>query len=197
MTDTATNTSMGQSAPVRVLGIGGSLRPGSRSLGVLRTALALAEGAGACSVLADVRTLQLPVYDPGLPLDAYPPSLPWLLQEVRAAEAYILCSPTYHGTVSSAVKNVLDALDFLGQDRPPYLGGKVVGLIALGGDPANTLNSLHHATRALNGLTAPRVVGVTGAALDSTTGEVLSGRALERLQRMVGEVMDLTRRLRD
>jgi FMN reductase len=166
-------------------------------LRLLKAALRLAETAGAATVLADVRALGLPVFNDEWPLEAYPPTLAWLLDEVRAADAYLICSPTYHGTVSGAVKNVLDALNLLGDDTPPYLGGKVVGLLALGGGSAtNVINSLYHAVRALNGLAAPTAVTLPDSVLDPHTGEIVDAAAGRRLTRLVDDVLGLTARLR-
>lgn len=58
--------------PVRVLGIGGSMREGSMSLVLLKCALNLAASAGAETSLADVRALNLPMYNSDVPLDAHP-----------------------------------------------------------------------------------------------------------------------------
>lgn len=182
--------------PLRILGIGGSTRQESQSLQVLKAALALAEEAGAQTVVADVRELSLPLYNPEWPLDAYPESLAWLLQEARAADAYILCSPTYHGTITGSLKNVLDALEFLGSDTPPYFGGKVVGLVALGGGAHNVLNSLQHTARALNGLVVPIVVAVSSATLDPDTGRLNDAAVSRRLQAMIAQMLDLAHRLK-
>ncbi len=183
--------------PIRILGIGGSTRQNSTSLALLKAALDLAEQAGAQTVLADVRALGLPIYNPDHPLGDYPATLTWLLDEVRAADAYLLCSPTYHGTVAGGVKNALDALNFLGNAAPPYFGGKVVGLLALGGAGAtNVINSLHHATRALNGLTAPTTAIVASAALDPNDGTLRDTAAEQRLRQLAAEVITLTERLR-
>lgn len=183
-------------APVRILGIGGSTRRGSISLALLKATLGLAEEAGAQTVLADVRALDLPMYDDDRPLDDYPATLRWLLDEVRAADAYLICSPTYHGTVAGGVKNALDLLNFLWNADPPYFGGKVVGLLALGGAGAtNVINSLHHATRAMNGLTAPTTAIVGTAALDPEHCTLRDEHAERRLRQLATEVITLTRRL--
>ncbi len=180
-------------ANLRILGIGGSARRGSRSLSALRAALGVAEASGAQTVLADVRDLDLPVYDSDKALEEYPHTLRRLLDEVRAADAYILCSPTYHGTIAGGVKNVLDALNFLAADTPPYFGGKVVGLRALGGESAtHVIDALHHATRALNGLSTPTVVTVPGSALDPESGALHDPVTRERLQTMVDQMIVLT-----
>lgn len=183
------------SKSIRILGIGGSTRHGSKSLVLLQNALRVAEAAGASVTLADVRELRLPVYDDDLPLDAYPATLSQLLTAAREADAIILCSPTYHGTVSGAVKNALDALNFLFDDDPPYFAGKPVGLMAMGGGgAANVLTNLHHATRALNGLTIPTTVIAGGSAIRD--GEVSDENVQRRLQWMVDELLDLAVRLR-
>jgi FMN reductase len=180
---------------LRVLGIGGSTRRESKSLILLRSALRASEEAGAAVTLCDVRTLDLPIYDGDRPLEGYPPSLHELLALARAADAFIFCSPTYHGTVSVAVKNVLDALGYLHANDPPYLAGKPVALMALGdGGAANVLNSLHHATRALNGLTIPTTVIAHGSAIRE--GEISDEAVRRHLFQMVHELLDLAVRLR-
>jgi FMN reductase len=184
------------SAPIRILGIGGSTRRGSLSLALLKATLGLAEAAGARTVLADVRELDLPLYSDDRPLDEYPATLRWLLDEVRAADAYLLCSPTYHGTVAGGVKNALDALNFLWDAEPPYFGGKVVGLLALGGAGAtNVINALHHTTRAMNGLTSPTTAIIGESALDPERCTLRDENAERRLRQLATEIIALTRRL--
>ena len=184
-----------EAAPIRVLGIGGSTRQGSKSLVLLKGALREVEETGARVTIADVRALDLPIYDDDRPLEDYPQSLADLLAAARGADAFMFCSPTYHGTVSGAVKNVLDALNFLVDDTPRYLGGKPVALLALGGGgAANVLNSLYHATRALNGLTIPTTVTASGGAIRE--GEVIDEAVRRRLHALAHELLDLTARLR-
>ena len=182
-------------APLRVLGIGGSTRADSRSLILLRHALRVAETAGAGVALGDVRRLALPMYDDDLPLDGYPPSLRQLLDSAREADAFIFCSPTYHGTISGAVKNAFDCLNFLVDDTPRYLQGKPIALMALGGgSAANVITALDHSARGLNGLVLPTTVIVSGSAVQD--GEVADGRVGQRVQAMVDELLDVTTRLR-
>jgi FMN reductase len=182
-------------SPIRILGIGGSTRQGSKSLTLLQTALRVAEDAGASTTLANVRELALPIFDDDLPREASPPALFQLIDDARAADAYVLCSPTYHGTVSGAVKNALDALNFMGDDDPPYFAGKAVALMALGGGgAANVLTSLHHTARALNGLTIPTVVISGGSAIRE--GAVTDEMVQRRVGWMIEELLDLAARLR-
>lgn len=185
---------------VRIVGIGGSTREGSKTLIVLKTALRLAEEAGAVTVLADVREMDLPIFDDDKPLSAYPPILSELVAEARIADAFLLASPTYHGTITGAVKNVLDALNFLSDDTPPYFAGKPVGLLALGGPGAvNTVNALYHSVRGLNGLSVPTTAAVPGGAVNPNAGpdgDVTDPGPRGRVAAVVNEVMDLASRLR-
>lgn len=177
--------------PIRLVGIGGSTRKGSHSLVALKAALRLAEEAGATTTLADVRELALPVYNADWQVADYPPSLAWLLDEVRASDGLILCSPTYHGSVTGAVKNVLDALDFMIDDTPSNLGGRPVGLMAYGGQSAvNVLNALHHTVRGLSGHATQTFVAVPGSAFNDRWTDVTEEGVLKRLGTMVGEVID-------
>lgn len=179
--------------PVRILGIGGDMSERSLSRSALQNALRIAEQAGATSVLADIRDLNLPLYNSDWPLAQYPESLGWLLAQARFADAFIICSPDYHFTVSGAVKNVLDTFNFL--EDQGYLGGKPVGLMATGVAVGNVVTALDHAVHDLNGLVVPTFAGIPSAAIDPATGSI-PAPAQERLATMVGEVIDLARRLR-
>ena len=181
---------------VRVLGIGGSTRAGSNSLKALRAVLSLAEEAGCEISLADIHTLELPLYNSDMALANYPRTTHWLLEEARNANAIVLCSPNYHGTLSGAVKNALDILDYLGSDNPPYFTGKPVGLVGLGGGAANVLNSLFHASRALNGFTVPNWVGLPHDAVDPESGKFRDAGNEKRAKAMVDQLVDMAKRMK-
>lgn len=191
-------TPVAASAPIRVLGIGGSTRQGSMSLLALNVALKVAGEQGASTSLAAVRDLDLPIYNGERHLSDYPASLHWLIDEVRAADAFIICSPTYHGTISGAVKNVLDSLEFLAGDQPRYLGGKAVALLGYGGASAmNVINSLYHTVRTLNSYVVPTVVILSRDQLDRDSVEITDANIRQRLATMVSEVIDLASLVRD
>ncbi len=187
----------GDAHRVRIVGIGGSTRMGSKSLIMLKTALRMADDEGAIAILADVRELALPLYDDDKPLEWYPESLARLLKACEAADAFIFSSPTYHGTVTGAVKNVLDCLNFLWNEEAPYLHGKPVGLMALGGPGSmNTINALHHSARGLNGISVPIAATIPGSGVDEASEEVIDKNGLTRMRATVSELIDLASRLR-
>jgi FMN reductase len=144
--------------PLRVVGIGGTLREGSTSLGALRRSLGAAEEAGAETELLDLRELRLPMYEPGRPLEDYGGNVRALVDAVREADALLVSTAAYHGTIAGVTKNALDFVQFLGKAERPYFDGKVVGLISTaGGDQAATnANTVH----ALRGIVAPLMVAI-------------------------------------
>lgn len=180
--------------PVRILGIGGSTREASNTLGVLQAVLALAEAEGATTTLAPVRELDLPVYNEDIPLGEQPAALHWLLEQVREADAFILASPTYHGTISGALKNVLDALHIRhGEDRT-YFDQRPVGLLAYGGPSApNVINALSHSVRGMRGLQVPTVVTVGRAGMDPSFTNIADESTRKRATQMVSEVIHFAR----
>src|SRR5438046_1003245 len=97
-----------------ILGLGGSLREGSSTGQALRIALAGAEPAGAATRLIDLAEYALPRFDGTYTLDGYTEperaAVNGLLERVAQADGLILASPTYHNTISSALKNALELL---------------------------------------------------------------------------------------
>jgi len=183
--------------PVRILGIGGTTSAKSWSLVPLQEALRKADAMGCETTLATVYDLNLPLLHTEWRLDDYPPTLAWLLDEVRRADGIIICSPTYHGTISGAIKNVLDLLIFLGRDIPPYLAGKPVGLMAYGGMTAmGVLHALTNCVRGLKGISMPTHVAVPEDSIDRETVRISSGKIDARLDLMVEELVSFAAQLR-
>jgi FMN reductase len=181
---------------LRVVGVGGTLREGSSSLGALR-ALAAAEEAGAEVELLDLRELGLPMYEPGKTLDDYGPEVRQFVEAVREADALILSTAAYHGTLAGVTKNALDFVQFLRRDERPYLEGRVVGLISTAGGyraAANTTDALVHVVHALRGVVAPQMVMIGGARRQADNeGNITdegSGRRLDRLGVLVVDMAE-------
>src|SRR5438874_10240716 len=92
--------------PLQVLAVVGSLNPTSVTRSVL---LHLAERlrADGCSVdVLDLEKEPLPLYNPDTAYDA--PGFDALQGRVERADVYVLGTPDYHGSISSAMKNFLD-----------------------------------------------------------------------------------------
>jgi FMN reductase len=148
--------------PIRVVGLGGSLRAASTSRTALQIALEGAAAAGADVELIWVRELGLPLYTAE---HAIPPGAQQFADTVHEADAMIWSSPTYHGSVSGAFKNALDWLILLAEQDPPYLSNKPVGLITTAGgvQGLQAVNSMEFIARALRGWSVPLVMPVAQA----------------------------------
>ena len=150
-----------------VVGLGGTVRPGSTSETALIKALAAAEAAGAETVLFGGAFLAgLPHYDPRLSADNAEQVR--LVDTVRRADGLIVSTPGYHGSISGLVKNALDCLEDLREDARPYLDGRAVGCIvtAAGAQAGgSTLAALRGIIHAMRGWPTPY-----GATLTSTGG---------------------------
>jgi NAD(P)H-dependent FMN reductase len=114
-----------------LLCLGGSLRAGSLSTSVLRSAAELARASGA---EADIFTVgDLPVLlEPGV-TQADDPRVARLGAAVDAASALLVMTPIYGGTPSGAVKNLLDTLHMFKNGDVGALAGKHVVVGAVGG----------------------------------------------------------------
>jgi FMN reductase len=184
---------------LRVVGVGGTLRENSASLGALRRALAAAGEAGAETELLDLRKLDLPMYEPGLALEEYGPGVGRLVEDLRGADAVLISTAAYHGTLAGVTKNALDFAQFLSGGDHPYFDGKVVGLISTAGGEqagANATGALVHLVHSLRGVVAPLMVPISKAwqradRFGDITDE-LYGRRLDGLGELV---VDLAGRL--
>jgi FMN reductase len=136
--------------PVRVVGLGGSLREESTSRTALQVALEGAAASGAGVELIWVRDLDLPLYTAE---HAPPPDAHRLAETVYNADALIWSCPTYHGSVSGSFKNALDWLILLAENDPPYLSNKPIGLVTTAGgvQGLQAVNTMDFIARALRG----------------------------------------------
>ncbi len=177
--------------PIRVLGIGGSLRQPSQSETALRMALRGAEEAGAVTELISADGLRLPLYpSPDMESD---PAVAALLAAARRADGLILASPAYHGTMSGALKNALDYLQYLADDDPPYLDGRAVGVLSTGdGTQAvvQTVDALRNVVHALRAWPTPIGVAVHEAHRALQRGTVSDEHVAAQLRAMGAQVAE-------
>jgi FMN reductase len=183
--------------PITILGLGGSLREGSTTELALQIALAGAQAEGARVAMLTPATMPLPLFDGTYGLDLYSAAerqaILSLLDAVRQAHGLIIASPTYHNSVSGAVKNMLDFLELLREDQPPRLEGKVVGLVTVqegtSGTGNNTLTTMLLAARALRAWVAPTMLSIPASrtAFD-IEGQPINASFTQRLQALGTEV---------
>lgn len=179
-----------QASDLRILGFGGTLRRGSRSLAALDKALEGAKSRGASTMRLDLRQLDLPFFRPGVPLSDYPMSVAEWVEAARQADGMIWSTGAYHGTLTGATKNALDFLEFLAVDG--YLDGLPVGLIAVSGGrmaAVRAIDAMVHSVHALRGTVIPLTVAI-GKSREAISPEgQVEDRALESRLHKLGQLL--------
>jgi FMN reductase len=178
----------------RIVGLGGTLRPGSSSEKALRYALGRAESMGAQVEILTGDAIDLPAYVAESP--ARTPKVSRLIETLRGAHGVIVSSPGYHGSVTGLVKNALDYIEFLRDDAPAYMEGRAVGLIACaqGWQAAvSTLTTLRGIVHALRGWPTPLGVAFNTSVSTFDENDTPSDQALSRqLDLLAAQVMEFS-----
>jgi FMN reductase len=179
----------------RVVGIGGSVDEHSQSDRVLRAVLSRTLELGAEVELFTGLDLDLPPYHTGAVL---PAGAAGYMAAIRRADAVVISSPGYHGTVSGLVKNALDYLEELRGDDRPYLDGRAVGLIAVarGWQAAvSTLSTLRQVAHALRGWPTPLGLAINSTVTRfETDGSTADAAAAASVRTQAEQVVDFARR---
>jgi FMN reductase len=167
-----------------VVGIGGSTNPDSVTNQLLDRCLSEVGVLGArTQSFTGVALAELPIYTG----ESNSSAGTALLDTVRRADCVIIATPGYHGGMSGLVKNALDHLDELRDDRRPYLDGRAVGVIvtAAGWQACGTaLVSVRSAIHALRGWPTP--FGVT---MNSVEQDVDDPRVAGAVRILAGQLM--------
>jgi FMN reductase len=136
-----------------VVGIGGTLRSNSSTERALRYCLAVVERQGGHTKLYCGKDLDLPMAAE-------------LVGALRDADAVVVASPGYHGSVSGLIKNALDYIEDLREDPRVYLDNTPWGCItcAYGWQASvGTLNHLRSIGHALRAWPTPLGVAINSA----------------------------------
>ncbi len=123
-------------ASIRVVGVCGSLNPTGKTRAALSAALE-----GSAEYEAETRLIELRDYElvffGSVSNDDYPEDVHRLRRELREAQGIILATPEYHGSLTGALKNMLDLMS------TEEFEGKIVGLIGVAGGQVGAINSLN------------------------------------------------------
>lgn len=170
-----------------VLGVAGSIRQGSYSTRSLKIALEYAKKQGAEVRLLDLNTVVLPLYDPSAPASK---EVEHTTEAIAWADAFILASPDYHGSMSGALKNFLDYFY-------EEFAGKAFGYIVASHEKGLTvMEQMRTAVRQCYGWSMPYGVSINGPQ-DLTGDEIRNTRLSNRLRMMARDLVVYGRLLRD
>ena len=158
---------------LKILGVASSMRESSYSTRVLKLALEKTEKRGAETKLLDLRELQLPMYHPE---QNSSPELDKVTEYVKWADAFVLASPDYHGSMSGVMKNFLD---FFWSD----FAGKTFGYICASHEKGLTvMDQMRTAVRQCNGWSMPYGISVNSDQDFDKQGNITSENILSRIE---------------
>ena len=157
-----------------VLGVAGSTRQGSYSTQALKIALEHAKKHGAEVRLLELNRILLPIYDPSAPVSK---EVERAAEAIAWADAFILASPDYHGSMSGALKNFLDHFY-------EEFAGKMFGYIVASHEKGLTvMDQMRTVVRQCYGWSMPYGVSVNGPQ-DFTSRELVNSKLSNRLGMM-------------
>jgi len=172
---------------LNVLGVAGSTRQSSYSTRALKIALEHAKKHGAEVRLLELNRTVLPLYDPSAPASK---EVEHAAEAIVWADAFILASPDYHGSMSGALKNFLDHFY-------EEFAGKVFGYIVASHEKGLTvMDQMRTAVRQCYGWSMPYGVSINGPQ-DFTSQETANTKLSSRLRMMARDLIVYGRLVRD
>ena len=172
-----------------IVALGGTLRTESTTGRLLAATLAAAQARGARTTLLTGDAIAFPHYEPEACVGNS--AIAQYLQALRTADAVIVGSPGYHGTLSGLVKTALDYVEELRGDDRVYFDGLPVGLIATAAGwqaAVSTLTALRTITHALRGWPTPLGLAINTAEPGDAIASASGG-----IDIMVGQIFDFLR----
>src|ERR671926_859756 len=170
-----------------VLGVAGSTRQGSYSTRALKIALEHVKKHGAEVSLLELNRIVLPLYDPSAPASK---EVEHAAEAIAWADAFILASPDYHGSMSGALKNFLDHFY-------EEFAGKLFGYIVASHEKGLTvMEQMRTVVRQCYGWSMPYGVSINGSQ-DFTGSEQVNSKLSSRLQMMSRDLVVYGRLVRD
>ena len=124
-----------------------------------------------------------------------------LVDELRRADAVVLASSAYHGSIPGLLKNAIDYTQDLMRDDRPYLSGRPVGCIATGAGWQGVVTTLEHLRTVVHALRGwPTPLGVAINTLQpafSPTGEPIDSKLEMQLCTLTDELLQFVCRWQD
>ncbi|MGI0065627.1 MAG: NADPH-dependent FMN reductase, partial [Nitrosotalea sp.] len=163
----------------RVLGIGSSLRENASSTIGLSVTLDFARKYGAETRLLDLRQNKLPLYDPSENQSNL--EIKKTKDDVMWADALVLSTPDYHGSMSGVMKNFLDY--FWAE-----FAGKTFGYICASHEKGLTaMDQMRTAVRQCYGWSMPYGVSINDS--EDFTGGKTSSKLESRLDMLARDIV--------
>src|ERR671934_789465 len=168
---------------IKILGVGSSMRQGSYSTLAVKIVLEIAaKKYGAETRLLDLRQTNLPLYNPA---DQLPKSndIQKVVESVNWADAFVLASPDYHGSMSGAMKNFLD---YFWEE----FAGKTFGYIVASHEKGLTVvDQMRKAVRQCYGWSMPYNISINGENDFDSKGTLVNSALAKRIKMLARDLV--------
>src|SRR5918911_643330 len=133
--------------------------------------------------LLDLRQTKLPLYNPGKKEMESDGELQKVTQAANWADAFVLASPDYHGSMSGVIKNFLD-------HYWEEFAGKTFGYIVASHEKGLTvMDQMRTAVRQCYGWSMPYGISVNGEQDFNTKGEIRNSMLIKRLEMLARDLV--------
>lgn len=165
------------------MGVGGSYNQASYGTKTLKTLLHGIEKYDAETRLLDLREVDLPIFDPGSSNSSANLKTQKATIEVNWADAFVLASPDYHGSMSGSMKNFLD---YYWEE----FAGKIFGYICTSHEKGLTvMDQMRTAVRQCYGWSLPYGISVNAEEDFNETGDIINNQLAKRLNILARDIV--------
>jgi NAD(P)H-dependent FMN reductase len=174
---------------LNILGIAGSMRKDSYGTKILKIVLDLASKYEAQTSLLDLRNANMPLFNPDLSIQS-DINLQKVTDQVNWADAFVLVSPDYHGSMSGSMKNFLD---YYWEE----FAGKTFGYICTSHEKGLTvMDQMRTTVRQCYGWSLPYGISVNGSEDFNEKREVINNLLNKRLKMLARDLVVYSKLIR-
>ena len=184
--------SIHEEGTINVLGVAGSMREQSYSTRALKIVLEEVKKYDSESYVLELRKINLPLYDPsGNTLDESSSSsinsnnngLERITTTLKWADAFVLASPDYHGSMSGGMKNFLDYFW-------EVFAGKTFGYIVASHEKGLTVaDQMRTAVRQCYGWSMPYNISINGEKDFDSKGNLVNSALAKRIKMLARDLV--------
>lgn len=175
-----------------ILFFAGALRKDSLNKKFARAAEKIAREAGAGTEFVDLKDYPMPPYDGDIEASSgVPETTRKLAEKIKAADALVISTPEYNGSIPGMLKNVID---WLSRDKPVSLTGKHLLLLAASPGALGGVRSLWQSRPPFEMLgmhVYPSMLGLPGAdKAFSEDGSLTDEKIKKQLTDLMGKYLE-------
>lgn len=183
---------------IKVLAISGSLRKNSYNRKALQIAKTIAADLGADVAEADLKELDVPIYDGDIEAQGFPESVVKLRELAKDVGILMIASPEYNYSIPAGLKNALDWLSRQGN----VLDGKVAIIFGASSGQFGTVRMQIDLRKVLADLNVfilpqPQVHISNAATAFNSDGSLKDEKLQERLKNLIKESLEFAQKIKE